>query len=219
MGQSSASVTFPACVEVVADTLKSFHLGGCLCPRHGVLQAALYVLREFLISYPCDTHGAHKHQHSSLRRVSLHQSSSRATKELRWFAIQRTLDEAVSVAARAKKPSGKRFSHQRRIPESVLCECEHRLLGILPALRQARSFEEVHSLVSMQIKAIKGIGQLTIYDTSLRIAAKLGLRAQSRLSSRRNKSGSKTTWDRRLPRDSKRRGIAHTNEASPSKRD
>ena len=115
---------------------------------------------------------------NTLRHVVSHYiiyRRERSTKELRWFAIQRTLDDAVSLAARAKKPSGKRFSHQRRIPMSVLSESEHRLLRILPALRQARSFEKLHKLVSLQIQPIKGIGELTIYDTSLRIAAKLGL--------------------------------------------
>jgi hypothetical protein len=99
----------------------------------------------------------------------------KAAKEHRWFAIQRTLEDAVSLAARAKKPSGKRFSHQRRIPSAVLAKSEKALLDVLPAIVEASSFEKLHAMVSEQIGNIRGIGELTVYDTSLRIAAKLGL--------------------------------------------
>src|SRR5204862_5374331 len=40
----------------------------------------------------------------------------RARDENRWFAIQRTLSDAVEVAAMARSRSGKRLHHQRRIP-------------------------------------------------------------------------------------------------------
>lgn len=89
--------------------------------------------------------------------------------------MQRTLEDAVSLAARAKKPSGKRSSHQRRIPSAVLAKSEKALLDVLPAIAAASSFEKLHTIVSDQVGNIKGIGELTIYDTSLRIAAKLGL--------------------------------------------
>lgn len=98
-----------------------------------------------------------------------------AEQEQRWFAIQRTLDEAVSRAALAVSPSGKRLSHQRRIPQGVLAESRRRLVASLPVLARAKSFEELHETVAAVIGPIEGIGELTIYDTALRIGAKLQL--------------------------------------------
>lgn len=99
----------------------------------------------------------------------------RAAQELRWFQIQPTLESAVSLAALAKTPGGKRFSHQRRIPQSVLNESRRRLLKSFRKFKNVRSFEELHDLVRNRLETVKGIGRLTIYDTSVRIAAKLGL--------------------------------------------
>lgn len=53
----------------------------------------------------------------------------RAEKELRWFSIQRTLEDAVRISALAKSPTGKRLPHQRRLPESVLRESYRNLLN------------------------------------------------------------------------------------------
>jgi hypothetical protein len=100
---------------------------------------------------------------------------SRAEAERRWFIIQPTLRDAISTAARAKKPSGKRFSHQRRIPESVLRMSEEALLNSLPALQSAKTFEELHRAILNKIDDIHGIGELTVYDTAVRIGAKLNL--------------------------------------------
>ena len=98
-----------------------------------------------------------------------------AEREQRWFAIQPTLEAVISIAALAKSPTGKRLSHQRRIPERVLGESRQRLLSVQSPLGRADSFEALHEIVSSAIKPIHGIGDLTIYDTALRIGAKLGL--------------------------------------------
>ncbi len=100
---------------------------------------------------------------------------AKAEAERRWFVIQPTLEDAISKAARAIKPSGKRFGHQRRIPESVLRQSERALLDSVPSLQSARTFEELHRVISSTIGDIPGIGELTIYDTALRIGAKLKL--------------------------------------------
>ncbi|TXH74901.1 hypothetical protein [Thiobacillus sp.] len=96
-----------------------------------------------------------------------------AEQEQRWFAIQRTLEKAVSRAALAVNQKGKRFSHQRRIPQAVLAESRRRLVASLPMLSKVQSFEALHETVAVVIGSIPGIGELTIYDTALRIGAKL----------------------------------------------
>ncbi len=99
----------------------------------------------------------------------------RAANELRWFAIQRTIDESVRLAAFALNPTGKRLSHQRRIPKPALRESHRRLLASLLSIQQARTFEQLHKLIRSRIMPIAGIGELTVYDTALRVGAKLRL--------------------------------------------
>ena len=60
-----------------------------------------------------------------------------AEKELRWFTIQPTLAKAVSLAALAQSPSGKRLDHQRRIPRCVLEESCCRLVREIKQLEGA----------------------------------------------------------------------------------
>jgi hypothetical protein len=99
----------------------------------------------------------------------------RVESERRWFIIQSTIADAISTAARARTPKGKRFGHQRRIPESVLQMSEQILLKSLSVLQSAKTFEELHRVISDKIGDIHGIGELTVYDTSVRIGAKLEL--------------------------------------------
>ncbi len=98
-----------------------------------------------------------------------------AEKELRYFKIQRNLEDTVSLAALAKRPNGRRFSHQRRIPESVLRKVEKRLRAAIPTIRQAQSFDELHRIIEKELISIFGVGELMVYDTAVRIGAKLGL--------------------------------------------
>jgi hypothetical protein len=48
-------------------------------------------------------------------------------------------------------------------------------LANLPALRAASSFDELFDLVNALISPIPKIGELAVYDTALRIAARFGL--------------------------------------------
>jgi hypothetical protein len=98
-----------------------------------------------------------------------------ASRELRWFASQRGVDDAVSLSAMAEGPSGKRLSHQRRIPRRVLINARRRLLAQIPQLMTVSSFEQLHELVHSTVEPIRGLGELYVYDTALRIGAKLGL--------------------------------------------
>ncbi len=94
-----------------------------------------------------------------------------ADHEQRWFAVQRDLRSAVEVAALAQSPGGKRLSHQWRIPGRVLQESHRRLIQKLPELKKARSFDAIFDLVAATIDPIRGIGELAVYDTAVRIAA------------------------------------------------
>jgi hypothetical protein len=105
--------------------------------------------------------------------IENHQPSR--TRELRFFCVLRTDEEAVSYAALAQLPSGKRHSHQRRIPEPSLAESRRRLLGNLPALRATATFQELIDLVDVLIRPLDRVGELVVYDTAVRIGARFGL--------------------------------------------
>lgn len=99
-----------------------------------------------------------------------------AESELASFFAERTDEDAVSRAALAQLPCGKRHRHQRRIPRAALDDSRRRLLENLPHLREAGSFDELFELVSRIIGSIPGIGELAVYDTVLRIGSRWGLR-------------------------------------------
>ena len=98
-----------------------------------------------------------------------------AARELRFFAPQRTFEDAVRQAALAQGPGGKRLSHQRRIPSRVLRKVERVLLAALEDLQEAGDFAALHALIEDLIGGIEGVGELMVYDTTLRISAKLDL--------------------------------------------
>jgi hypothetical protein len=103
-----------------------------------------------------------------------------ALREMRIFAIQHALEDAVRYAALCLLPSGKRHSHwkrhshQRRIPIAVLEEAERRLQLVPDELTKARDFAALHQVVEGKIRLIRGIGALTVYDVAHRISAFLG---------------------------------------------
>lgn len=97
-------------------------------------------------------------------------------RELDFFRLPKLSDEdAVSAAALCQLPSGKRHPHQRRIPRAALDESRQRLLMNLDAIRACSSFDELYEFVERLIRPIPMIGELTVYDTSLRIGARFGL--------------------------------------------
>ena len=96
-----------------------------------------------------------------------------AAKELRYFAVQRSLTDAVRRAASCELPGGKRHPHQRRIPARSLAEARRRLL--VADLRSASDFDDLHEMVGELIGGIRRVGELTVYDIALRVGAKLGL--------------------------------------------
>jgi len=97
----------------------------------------------------------------------------READQLRSFAGEPTLRKAIRRAGLAQRPDGKRYNHQRRIPGATLRHVEVRLQRA--GLDRATTFDRLHRMVAECIESIHGIGALMIYDTALRIGAKLGL--------------------------------------------
>jgi hypothetical protein len=99
----------------------------------------------------------------------------RAARELRYFKLLRSDEDAVTQAALCKLPSGKRHPHQRRIPRESLERSRDRLTENLAALREVETFDELLDLINALIRPIPKIGELTVYDIALRIGARFGL--------------------------------------------
>ena len=99
----------------------------------------------------------------------------RAVAELAYFRELPSDEEAVSVAAMGEYPKGKRHSHQRRVPRAALRESRQRLIASLNIVRAVTSFDELIGLLGTTIGQIRGIGELSVYDTAVRIGARLGV--------------------------------------------
>ena len=111
----------------------------------------------------------------SIVRTYISQMRSRAQAELDWFKEQPTLNSAIEIASLAINSQGKRYSHQRRLKKANLQEAKSILLANSRNLKKCRDFEELFSVIEMMVEPISGIGELYVYDTALRIGAKLGL--------------------------------------------
>lgn len=108
-------------------------------------------------------------------RIYIRDIRPRAQSELDWFKEQPTLWDAIENAALAKNSKGKRYSHQCRLSQDALNEAHRRLRRHYKEIEGTKSFNELHSVVEELVGPIPGIGELYIYDTSLRIGSKLSL--------------------------------------------
>lgn len=97
--------------------------------------------------------------------------NGRGAGELAHFVAQPTLAAAVREASFARGPDGRRLSHQRRIRPDVLAACYTELSRTLRLIEEAPDFEALHEVVKQRIGSIEGVGELMVYDTSVRIAA------------------------------------------------
>ena len=99
----------------------------------------------------------------------------RAESECRSYADSGTLSVAIEVAATARLPDGSKHDHQWRIPPAVLHKFASNLLKVKNQLKTAADFNSLWKLVQQEGNKIKGIGELTVYDTSQRIGAYLNI--------------------------------------------
>jgi len=111
----------------------------------------------------------------AIARTYIRRIRPRAQAEIDWFTHQPSLDAAIEKAALAINSQGKRYSHQRRLKKPALKQALRALLDESGAIKQVRNFDELFRLIGAAVKPISGIGELYVYDTSLRIGAKLNL--------------------------------------------
>lgn len=95
--------------------------------------------------------------------------------ELNWFRRQSLLEAAINVAAKAENERGLRYSHQNRITRKAIQEANKLLLEKHDVLQRCKSFHELWQRIRIILETVKGLGELYIYDTALRIGAYLNL--------------------------------------------
>jgi hypothetical protein len=108
-------------------------------------------------------------------RLYIQRIRPRAQAELAWFVRQATLRETIRCAALAVNSYGKRYSHQRRIKRAAMAQAHAILSGARPRIKKCTDFASLFRLIAAALEHVPGIGELYIYDTSLRIGAKLGI--------------------------------------------
>jgi hypothetical protein len=108
-------------------------------------------------------------------RMYVQRIRSRAQAEMGWFLRQPMLGDAIKNAALARNSRGKRYSHQRRIKRAAIQEALSILSNESHRIERSRTFAELFELINTALEDIPGIGELHVYDTSLRIGAKLNL--------------------------------------------
>ncbi len=120
-----------------------------------------------------------------VRSYAMH-NRPRLRDELRYFAGLSSLERVIEAAALATDARGKRLDHQRRLTRAALVRAKANLLAALPKLRKCQSFEVLHTLIDGLVRGIRGLGELYVYDTSLRIGGSPGFVAREGLPSCRH---------------------------------
>lgn len=92
-------------------------------------------------------------------------------KELSFFQEMPSIDLAVHYAALAIDERNKRYSHQCRISQPPLKRAKQLLLQVAQRIESCATFHELHTLLNEVLGKIRGLGELYIYDTTLRLGA------------------------------------------------
>ena len=102
------------------------------------------------------------------------QHRARARAELDSFRGEQSFVAAVRRAGLARQADGRRFTHQwRAAPGELEAACE-RLVGAATALAATSDFAKLFEVVRTAVGDQAAVGEMYLYDTSLRIAAYKG---------------------------------------------
>lgn len=97
-----------------------------------------------------------------------------ARSELQGFRDEKSVSGAVERAALAIDVKGRRFSHQFRLKQKDLEAAKNKLLSSAEDLAAQSTFERLRRRVTDLLSPFAGLGELYLYDTALRIGARLG---------------------------------------------
>lgn len=112
-----------------------------------------------------------------------------SVREAVFFRDQPSLERAIHYAALATDHREKRYSHQRRISQAPLKRAKQILMQSARKIEKCDSFHELHSWLAEALSAVRGLGELYIYDTAFRLGAFRGLAPKSVYLHRGTRSG------------------------------
>lgn len=95
---------------------------------------------------------------------------------LEFYREQKSIRDALKLAAYAKKRNGKLHRHQYKLDKSVYPEIHDRLKR--RDLAKCTTFHELFQTVKGEILSIHGVGPLMVYDTAHRLGAFLNLKPE-----------------------------------------
>lgn len=90
-----------------------------------------------------------------------------------FFQEKTNLKVAIITATLATNCEGKKHSHQKRIPNSALQNFKKKVLSKESKIQRVQTFQDLYMIV--QSCKVFGVGNLTIYDVSLRIGFYLSI--------------------------------------------
>lgn len=85
----------------------------------------------------------------------------------------KTIEQAIELAATAKNFANKKHPHQYRLPNSTLDSFAIAIIDKVDKVKKVKSFDDL--ILIIDSCRVKGIADLTIYDTAKRIGSYLGL--------------------------------------------
>lgn len=89
-----------------------------------------------------------------------------------------SFEDAIKKASYAKGADDKKHCHQYRLRNSTLEKVESGLFKSKTKIESCTTFDELFHFLEDEIGKIDGVGPLMIYDTALRLGAKLGLKPE-----------------------------------------
>jgi len=114
---------------------------------------------------------------ATLRAVVRHyrlRSAQRSAEDAWWCAEGCNFAAVIKRAATARTATGK-HGHQNLIPPEVLEHFSRRLLAAEREISECKTFGQLFHIATLEAEHVKGVGVLAIYDTTDRIAHRLGL--------------------------------------------
>ena len=99
----------------------------------------------------------------------------KAEEELSYYRSRPNLQEAIRVSAQALDSEEKKHDHQWRIPPRLLKELQKGLMKKQEAILASKTFEELLSITECVAGEIWKDAELTIYDTTQRLATYVGI--------------------------------------------
>ncbi|MDM1323470.1 hypothetical protein HXZ90_04115 [Acinetobacter pseudolwoffii] len=100
-------------------------------------------------------------------------------------------DQALKKAAYAENKNGRKFSHQYRLPKQASEQAFKKFTEIKTEIKATQNFEQLYELLDSNLRSIQDIGDLFIFDTALRIGAKLNYLPKELIVQSGSKEGAK----------------------------